>query len=436
MSDDRALLSKAAERLAQPGQRLPAETLASYVANLQARAAEFLAAGQQYGSPLYLLDSRALVARAREFRAAFAQEIERFQPFFAVKCNNHPAVAAALVREGLGLDVSSGLELELALGTGCPRIVFSGPGKTQAEHELALAHADRVTLLLDSFGELARLQALAAAQGQEVAVGVRLTTDERGLWRKFGIPLDRLAEFCAAAATGPVSLIGLQFHTSWNMDASAQCAFLTRLGPVLAGLPRAQRAALRFLDIGGGFWPARGEWQQEAATPRGRLRAALDEGPPAPLAHYHAPAAPISRFAQEIGAALRQHVLPHLDCAIYAEPGRWLANDAMHILLTVQDQKASDLVITDGGTNLIGWERFESDFAPVINLSQPGRQERPCYVLGSLCTPHDVWGYSFFGAGIAPGDVLLIPHQGAYTYSLRQHFIKPLAAVAPLAPGE
>jgi len=51
-------------------------------------------------------------------------------------------------------------------------------------------------------------------------------------------------------------------------------------------------------------------------------------------------------------------------------------------------------------------------------------------VLGSLCTPHDLWGYSYWGSGIEPGDVLLIPCQGAYTYSLRQEFIKPLPEVA------
>ena len=54
------------------------------------------------------------------------------------------------------------------------------------------------------------------------------------------------------------------------------------------------------------------------------------------------------------------------------------------------------------------------------------RRERQCLVAGSLCTPHDIWGYGYFGDGIQVGDVLLVPNQGAYTYSLRQEFIKPL----------
>jgi diaminopimelate decarboxylase len=94
--------------------------------------------------------------------------------------------------------------------------------------------------------------------------------------------------------------------------------------------------------------------------------------------------------------------------------------------MSVIDKKSEDIVITDAGTNAIGWERFESDYFPVINLSQPALIENQCHILGCLCTPHDVWGYSYWGSEIGRGDVLLIPMQGAYTYSLRQNFIKGL----------
>ena len=101
----------------------------------------------------------------------------------------------------------------------------------------------------------------------------------------------------------------------------------------------------------------------------------------------------------------------------------------MHILLQVVDKKDSRTVITDGGINLLGWERPLTEFIPVINLTRPSRKENPQRVFGSLCTPHDVWGTSIFGNGIEVGDILLIPDQGAYTYSLRQSFIKPKAKV-------
>ena len=86
-------------------------------------------------------------------------------------------------------------------------------------------------------------------------------------------------------------------------------------------------------------------------------------------------------------------------------------------------------MITDAGTSAVGWERFETDYFPVLNLSRPAMTEKECLILGSLCTPHDVWGYRYFGKEIRQGDILMIPTQGAYTYSLRQKFIKAVPPV-------
>jgi diaminopimelate decarboxylase len=228
-----------------------------------------------------------------------------------------------------------------------------------------------------------------------------------------------------------VRLCGLQFHTSWNLTPSSQVSFLMRLGERLAAMKRQRAKTIEFLDIGGGYWPPRGEWLHFSATPQGRItQMVLPEAKGGDRFRY--PAEPLEIFAGEIGKALRQHIFPYVECQVFTEPGRWLVNDSMHILLTVVDKKAKDLVIVDGGTNIVGWERFETDYFPVINLSNPSLVERNCFVFGSLCTPHDVWGYSYFGDGIEPGDILMVPSQGDYTYSLRQSFIKPLAQVFPL----
>jgi len=356
--------------------------------------------------------------------------------YYALKSNSHPLIATTLINEGIGLDVSSGLELETALDYGAKSIVFSGPGKRQDELQLAVTHADSVTILLDSFGELERLEQVAAELDVKIRAGVRLTTDESGIWRKFGIPLDRLEHFFKKAKMCRfISLCGLQFHLSWNLNPEPHAVFIAHLGAELRGLEPHHREKIKFLDIGGGFWPEQGEWLQPAATPRGMLQTALSENPTGPLEHYRRAASSISDFAGHIAQALKKQLPSDMNCTIFTEPGRWLCNDAMHILLTVVDRKSSDVVITDGGTNAVGWERFETDYFPVINLSRPNLHEHECLVAGSLCTPHDIWGYSYFGDGIRKGDVLLVPNQGAYTYSLRQQFIKPLPNCVELSRG-
>lgn len=409
---------------------LPTEVLRSFVAHYLDQRDRYLQILREHPAPLYLLESSVLKARALKFKGTFQEVLPAVACYYAVKSNNHPDVARILLETGFGLDVSSGLELETALHLDARDIVFSGPGKTEAELKLAVANADRVVILMDSFAELSRLENLAAGLNRRVRCGVRLSANPKGLWRKFGIVPEALADFWEKAhRCRQVQLCGLQFHSSWNLTPEAQIEFIRILGKILAGLPAVFRSQLEFIDIGGGYWPPQGEWLQPSATPEGRLREVLGE-PPAPFeTHHRLPAATLEEFAARLGAAIHEHLFSVVPCRICLEPGRWICNDAVHLLISVVDKKAPDLVITDAGTNAVGWERFETDYFPILNLTRPSLVEKPCHVLGSLCTPHDVWGYMYFGADIQPGDILMIPTQGAYTYSLRQNFIKPLPKV-------
>jgi diaminopimelate decarboxylase len=426
-------LMQAAELLKRQPERLENKELKQFVRSFHDRRDTFMAVVRNEGSPLYVIDCETLKARAKRFHNTFSAVLPDIRVYYALKCNSHPEIISSLVREGFGLDVSSGLELKSAINCGAQDIIFSGPGKQADELKLAVENADRVTVLLDSFGELERLEKIARQSQIKIMAGIRLTTEESGIWRKFGIPLSRLQDFFEEAQhCESVSLCGLQFHISWNLNPEAQAIFIADLGAKLRQLNSKYREKIKFIDIGGGYWPEQGEWLQMAATPRGILQTALDGITINGLDHYKRPACTISNFADHISTALRNHLPADMKCTIYLEPGRWLCNDAMHILLKVVDHKSWDIVITDGGTNAIGWERFETDYFPVINLSRPGLKEHECLIAGSLCTPHDIWGYSYFGDKIQEGDILLIPNQGAYTYSLKQEFIKPLPKCATL----
>lgn len=439
MGNSAAVLKRVAELLDHPTPRLEDRQLLPFVESFLSRRDQFLDIVRQHGSPLYVIEESALVRKLTEFRDAFSAEIPNLSVYYALKSNNHPLVARALVRAGANLDVSSGEELQQALQAGASKIVFSGPGKTETELEQAIAAGAAVTILIDSFGELDRLEQVAARHDVNLRVGVRLTPDDNGIWRKFGIPLHTLPEFFERAQRCPhIALHGLQFHVSWNMSPDNQVLFIARLGAAVRKLTKAQQKQIAFIDIGGGFWPSQGEWLQKAGTPEGALvHTAFPERLPQP-GRFRNEARGIAFFAEHIGRALTQQIFSELSCEIFCEPGRWLCHDAMHMLVTVVDRKLDDLVITDGGTNAIGWDRYETDYFPVINLSRPAPVERECYVMGSLCTPHDLWGYTYFGEDIQPGDILMIPTQGAYTYSLRQHFIKPVPAsvMIPHRAGE
>lgn len=390
----------------------------------------FVTTVEEHGSPLYLLSEGRLRANAREFLSVFGSCFAEVSLFFAVKSNNCKQISSILVQEGLGLDVSSGKELDQALDAGAKKIVFSGPGKTDDEICLAISNPSRVTLLVDSFHELDRVKNLTFRSKQRISIGVRLTTADKPLWRKFGIPLERLGEFLEKSSESAfVSLEGLQFHSSWNLSSEPQVKFIHRLGAVLKSLSPKLVSGIKFIDIGGGYWPSEGEWLRDGGTELGRLKRALNIPGISNDQKFFFESESLKKFAEDIHNALSSALPEHINYTLYLEPGRWLCHNAMHILLRVMDIKEPDIAITDGATNIVGWERFEHDYFPVVNLSNPSPEEKPFNILGSLCTPHDVWGYSFHGTAVNIGDILLVPNQGAYTYSLSQNFIKPVPSV-------
>lgn len=407
--------------------------LEDFVRSFLDRRLAFLDIARDYGSPLYILERDILRRKAALFADTFLKVLPDIKIYYAMKSNSHPEIIRTFVDGGLGIDVSSGIELRQALECGATDIIFSGPGKTDEELSLAVSHQKSVIILIDSHSELVRLEKAASGANVDVNAGIRLCAEPHGLWRKFGIPLEDLLNFMRSAdKCSHIRLRGLQFHTSWNLNAEKQITFIEKLGNTLKNIDSNLLSLIEFIDIGGGFWPSQGEWLHPKIT-EGNV---LQVFPGAePLKHYKNDAAPISAFAEDIGKAVKDYIFPHVKCRIHFEPGRWLCHDAMHLLMRVIDKK-DDLIITDAGTNAIGWERFETDYFPVVNLTSPGMIEHPCYVLGSLCTPHDVWGYSYFGEDIKHGDILLIPTQGAYTYSLRQEFIKPLPVFVVMGEGK
>ena len=394
----------------------------------------FLEAAAHFGTPQYLVDEGALTRQAARFTAAFISPDRPVRVHYAFKANPSRPVVEALRRAGVCADCSSGLELELALACGFEHIVLSGPAKSDAELRLALSQVDRVTVHLDSFLELERLERLAAGAGITARAGIRVSTAAHGLWTKFGIPLDRLTDLVREAGQAPhVDLAGVQFHLSWQRDACGYVETLAEVGSCLAACQPA--GGWRFIDIGGGYYPQDDEAAYPWMTPRGRLLALLGlapaEGPPEDWSGEYLVHAvtPIEDMAAGILAACRTYLDPVGPLELWLEPGRYLVNAAVHLLLQVVDVKGDEVVITDGGTNLLGWERLEGEHTPLINLTRPARTQRRGRVYGSLCTPHDLWGYTCYATDLVAGDVLLLPAQGSYVQTLAQRFIKPLCQI-------
>src|SRR5690606_14418378 len=119
----------------------------------------------------FVYDEEQLRARCREAVAAFGDGVA-----YATKAFLCRAMARLAHEEGMHLDVASGGELAVALAAEVPaeRIVLHGNNKS--DEELAAARAAGVgRIVVDSFDELDRLEALHAADGIVPKVLLRIT---------------------------------------------------------------------------------------------------------------------------------------------------------------------------------------------------------------------------------------------------------------------
>src|SRR5205823_7501648 len=120
---------------------------------------------------------------------------------YALKANSTLALARSLRELGSAADANSIWEIELARKAGFqpPDIVFTGVGKSPAELECAVPLGLKA-INVESRGELARVDAIAARLGLVARVALRVNPDidaqshphiSTGLKiNKFGIPLD------------------------------------------------------------------------------------------------------------------------------------------------------------------------------------------------------------------------------------------------------
>ncbi|MBM3311545.1 MAG: hypothetical protein FJY80_08565, partial [Candidatus Aminicenantes bacterium] len=225
---------------------------------------------REFGTPLHVLNVPRLERAARDFidsvRSAYPGPSS---VHYAFKCNALPAVVEAVRRAGLGAEVMSEFELDLAfrLGYRGRDIVVNGPGKPAGFLKKCLAGGARL-INLDSLDELTLLQDLARAERRTADVLVRVnpnvvprrtnagsaTGSRRGC--AFGLDLEggevRIA-LSALKKADRLRFRGFSFHIGTGIrDPQEYARAVRRLRPLIRE-SRAEGFRVEILDVGGGF---------------------------------------------------------------------------------------------------------------------------------------------------------------------------------------
>lgn len=362
----------------------------------------------EYGTPFYVYDLDAVDRALADLRRVLPA---RFHVAYAVKANPALAVVAHLASRGVGADVASGGELDLVLraGIGPADVVFTGPGKRDDELTAAVDAGLRA-VTVESPGELARLEAIAAARGRRTPVLLRMALDVGATHEtvrivgdagagKFGMDAASLGAAAVRAAGSPhLELLGLHaFGASNVLDPEALAGHAAATMSAARAVAVATGMDLRLVDMGGGLGIG------YAATDRPLDLTAFG----AALGAFDATwaADPITRGTRVI-----------------VEPGRFLVARAGAFVARVADRKVangSTVVILDGGINhllrpaLVGQEHRVVALGP----PSPGERPQPVMIAGPLCSGLDVLARRVTMVPPRVGDLLAVLDVGAYGFT-------------------
>jgi diaminopimelate decarboxylase len=130
---------------------------------------------EKYGTPLYIVDIATIKNQCQSYRNNFTFSDLEVCIIYAAKAFICTAMCELIVREGLGLDVSTGGELFIALASGFPadRIYFHGNNKSVEEIRYGLESKVEY-FVVDNFSELETLGKLCEANNIRQKIMLRI----------------------------------------------------------------------------------------------------------------------------------------------------------------------------------------------------------------------------------------------------------------------
>ncbi len=389
------------------------------------------ALAQRFGTPLFIYSAAQMRAALTRLRAATHQ---RCDLFYSIKANPHPAVVRVLHEAGAGAEIASGAEYEVArrAGVAPSRIVFAGPGKSDAElhHVISRGIAE---IHVEAADELIRIASIAEQTKTRVAVSLRINPADAALGGsmrmggkaiQFGIDEEQLDAVLALLTQSPMlDLAGIHlFAGTQILDAEVllkQWAHGLALGKRIA---RQTGKPVSTIDLGGGL-----------GIPYFAHEQALD------LALIEA------RFGALMASLDDEPLLA--DTRIILEPGRFLAGPAgiyLSRVVSVKESRGECFAITDGGmhhhlaaSGNLG-QVIKRDFPLLMaNRVQDAHADKVT-VVGPLCTPLDTYGRKTPLPKPQPGDLIAIMQSGAYGLSASPigFLSQPIAAEALIDNGQ
>ncbi len=354
---------------------------------------------KEHGTPLYVYDASKIARQVEVMKNAFAGQEMKIK--YAAKALTNISILKLMRSLGVGLDVVSRQELELAFKAGYAStdIQFTPNGVDFEEIKWAAGQGVQVTLdnisMLEKFGQCYGGEKPCCIRfNPHIMAGGHLKISTGHIDSKFGISILQLSEIKEVVNKFGLQVNGLHIHT--GSDILDTEVFL-RGASILYGIAESF-PDLEYIDFGSGF------------------KVSYQEGDPATdiVDLGENLKVDFKAFCQQYGRPLE----------IWFEPGKFLVSEAGTLLVNsnvVKTTPATVFVGVDSGMNHLIRPMMYDSHHEMVNISNLNGHTRVYAVVGYICET-DTLGWNVTLNEVTEGDVIAIKNTGAYGFSMSSNY--------------
>ena len=379
---------------------------------------------KEFGTPTFFIDEADFRARAIAWNAALQEAFgdKAGTVYYASKAFACTEVARWIKDLGIGIDVSTGGEMAVALAGGIDpaKIEVHGNNKSVAEIEKAIS-VGVSTIVIDSMYEIDRVAAAAAKAGKVQRVLLRLTPGIEAHTHESIATAHEDVKFGFSIASGAAwaAITAVHGHDSLELRG-----FHAHIGSQIFGFESFEILAERFVTFLAKY---RDEFKKELPE--------LDLGGGYGIAYLDGDVTVVPRDAmQALANAVKKH------CAAFnlqvptvsIEPGRAIVGPTMFTLyevgtvkdVTLENGSHRRYISVDGGmSDNIRPSLYGAEYTTILANRTSTANKVSSRLVGKHCETGDIIIREIdLPDDIVPGDLLAVPATGAYGRSMASNY--------------
>ena len=379
---------------------------------------------KEFGTPTFFIDEADFRARALAWNSALQEAFgdKAGTVYYASKAFACTEVARWIKDLGIGIDVSTGGEMAVALAGGIDpkKIEVHGNNKSVAEIEKAISVGVE-TIVIDSMYEIDRVATAAAKAGKVQRVLLRLTPGIEAHTHESIATAHEDVKFGFSIASGAAwaAITAVHGHASLELRG-----FHAHIGSQIFGFESFEILAERFVTFLAKY---RDEFKKELPE--------LDLGGGYGIAYLESDVTVVPRDAmQALANAVKKH------CATFnlqlptvsIEPGRAIVGPTMFTLYEVGTVKDVTLengthrryISVDGGmSDNIRPSLYGAEYTTILANRTSTAKNVSSRLVGKHCETGDIIIREIdLPEDIVPGDLLAVPATGAYGRSMASNY--------------